>query len=240
MSSVQLYGPASYYGLAELNWKLRLLSICPSFSFGQFLSGVYFPYGKLLSRKYKWKWAIIIQASVNITSTNIPLPKANHIAKPKVKVCGISPWWHGKDMDAHFQQGKLKISTNNLIFHIRFDKAKINQRQKWKRHKDAPKLLYLPMLLSSFGINLRTLESFPQQQYLLLVVCPPPGDLANPGIEPRSPALQADSLPSEPPGKPLSIPALFKLGSSCKHCTVLSTTLPLVYVPFLYSLISKT
>ena len=25
---------------------------------------------------------------------------------------------------------------------------------------------------------------------------------ANPGIEPRSPALQADSLPSEPPGKP--------------------------------------
>ena len=28
---------------------------------------------------------------------------------------------------------------------------------------------------------------------------PPPGDLPNPGIEPGSPALQADSLPSEPP-----------------------------------------
>ena len=28
-----------------------------------------------------------------------------------------------------------------------------------------------------------------------------PGDLPNPGIKPRSPALQADSLPSEPPGK---------------------------------------
>ena len=27
--------------------------------------------------------------------------------------------------------------------------------------------------------------------------------LPNPGIEPRSPALQADSVPSEPPGKPL-------------------------------------
>ena len=27
-------------------------------------------------------------------------------------------------------------------------------------------------------------------------------DLPNPGIEPGSPALQADSLPSEPPGKP--------------------------------------
>ena len=32
---------------------------------------------------------------------------------------------------------------------------------------------------------------------------PSPGDLPNPGTEPRSPALQADSLPIEPPGKPL-------------------------------------
>ena len=34
--------------------------------------------------------------------------------------------------------------------------------------------------------------------------CPPPGDFLNPGIEPRSPALQADSLPSEPPVKPMN------------------------------------
>ena len=31
---------------------------------------------------------------------------------------------------------------------------------------------------------------------------PSPGDLPNPGIESRSPALQADSLPAEPQGKP--------------------------------------
>ena len=30
--------------------------------------------------------------------------------------------------------------------------------------------------------------------------CPPPGDLTNPGIKPRSPALQVDSLLTEPPG----------------------------------------
>ena len=29
---------------------------------------------------------------------------------------------------------------------------------------------------------------------------PPPGDLSDPGIEVRSPALQADSLPTKPPG----------------------------------------
>ena len=32
----------------------------------------------------------------------------------------------------------------------------------------------------------------------------PSGDLPSPGIEPRSPALQADSLPAEPPGKPMN------------------------------------
>ena len=39
-----------------------------------------------------------------------------------------------------------------------------------------------------------------------LVAMPsPPGNLPNPGIEPRSPALQADSLPSEPLGKPTDV-----------------------------------
>ena len=40
-----------------------------------------------------------------------------------------------------------------------------------------------------------------QARILEWVASPPPRDIPNPGIEPRSPALQADSLPSEPPGK---------------------------------------
>ena len=32
---------------------------------------------------------------------------------------------------------------------------------------------------------------------------PSPGGLPNPGIEPRSPVLQVDSLPAEPSGKPI-------------------------------------
>ena len=43
---------------------------------------------------------------------------------------------------------------------------------------------------------------FFRQEYWSGLPCPPPGDLSNPGIEPRSPTFQADSLPSEPPGKP--------------------------------------
>ena len=43
---------------------------------------------------------------------------------------------------------------------------------------------------------------FSTQEYWNGLPCPPPGDLPNPGIEPRSPVLQADSLLTEPPGKP--------------------------------------
>ena len=43
---------------------------------------------------------------------------------------------------------------------------------------------------------------FPRQEYWSGLPCRLPGDLPNPGIKPRSPALHVDSLPSEPPGKP--------------------------------------
>ena len=42
---------------------------------------------------------------------------------------------------------------------------------------------------------------FSRQEYWSGLQFPSPGDLPNPGIEPRSLALQADSLPPEPPGK---------------------------------------
>ena len=42
---------------------------------------------------------------------------------------------------------------------------------------------------------------FSRQEDLSGLPCPPPEDLPNPGIKPRFPSLQADSLLSEPPGK---------------------------------------
>ena len=50
---------------------------------------------------------------------------------------------------------------------------------------------------------------FSRQEYWSGLPCPPPGDLPNPGIQPRSLALQVVSLPSEPPGKP----------GVCRECT---------------------
>ena len=43
---------------------------------------------------------------------------------------------------------------------------------------------------------------FSRQEYCNELSCPPSGCLPNSGIEPRSPALQANSLPTQPPGKP--------------------------------------
>ena len=43
---------------------------------------------------------------------------------------------------------------------------------------------------------------FPRQEYWGGWPSPPPGDLPNPGIKPRFPKLQVDSLPAEPQGKP--------------------------------------
>ena len=48
----------------------------------------------------------------------------------------------------------------------------------------------------------QTMESS-RQEYWSGLPFPSPGDLPDPGIEPRSPMLQADALPSEPPGKPI-------------------------------------
>ena len=42
---------------------------------------------------------------------------------------------------------------------------------------------------------------FSRQEYWSGLPFPSPGDLPDPGIEPGSPALWADALPSEPPGK---------------------------------------
>ena len=49
---------------------------------------------------------------------------------------------------------------------------------------------------------------FSRQEYWSGLPFPSPEDLPEPGIEPGSPALQEDTLPSEPPGKPVASPAV--------------------------------
>ena len=50
---------------------------------------------------------------------------------------------------------------------------------------------------------------FSRQEHWSGLPCPPPGALPNPGTEPRSPALQVNSLLSERPGKPIDLESLY-------------------------------
>ena len=97
----------------------------------------------------------------------------------------------------------------------------------------------IPEVIRKFGLGVQNkagqrLTEFCQENALViastLFQCwsglrfPSPGDLPDPGIEPRSPALQADALPSEPPGKPNPIlysTLLKKLLFSSKSCLTL-------------------
>ena len=53
---------------------------------------------------------------------------------------------------------------------------------------------------------------FSRQDYWSGSPFPSAGDLPDPGMEPRSPTLQADSLPSEPPGKPTFLSIITETG----------------------------
>ena len=101
--------------------------------------------------------------------------------------------------------------------------AKYNNRQNWKvcwlhrtTHNTKQRVNVILMLYYAYLLSLvQTLQPyglqptrllcpwrFSRQKYWSGLPFPSPGDLPNPGIEPRSPALQVDSLPSKPLGKP--------------------------------------
>ena len=56
---------------------------------------------------------------------------------------------------------------------------------------------------------------FSRQEYWSGLPFPSPGDLPDPRIEPRSPPLQVDSLPSEPPGSPSTRQEIILWGEDC-------------------------
>ena len=58
---------------------------------------------------------------------------------------------------------------------------------------------------------------FSRQEHWSGLPFPSPWHLPNTGIKPRSPALQADSLLSDPPGKPGGAPSRFDPGGAVLH-----------------------
>ena len=69
---------------------------------------------------------------------------------------------------------------------------------------------------------------FSKQDYWSGLPFPSPRDASYPEIKPRSPALQADALLSEPPGKPISI--IYEWGK-CKLVGIVLEGSFKVYIP---------
>ena len=77
-------------------------------------------------------------------------------------------------------------------------------RPKWKKRNESEITQSCPTLCDPMGSSLHQAPpsmGFSRQEYWSGLPLPSPGNLPDPGIEPRSPALYTDALPSEPPGK---------------------------------------
>ena len=94
----------------------------------------------------------------------------------------------------HPQINKKHLTIN--IFSI------FNRKKKKKRPES--EVTQMCLLVTPWTVYYQAPPSmgFSRQEYWSGLTFPSPGDLPDPGIEPRSPTLQADSLPSEPPEKP--------------------------------------
>ena len=79
---------------------------------------------------------------------------------------------------------------------------------------------------------------FPRQEYWSGLPFPSPGNLPNPEIKPVCPALQVNSLPTDPPGKPLIYMYVYVCVVCVCVCMILSKSLP-YFEPQVYCVQNK-
>ena len=124
-----------------------------------------------------------------------------------LKVCFgvIIKGWLGLDKEALTARGlnfKAEFTRNRLLFFQL--ESQISKGHLLERKKVKP-LCYVWLFVTLWTVAHQAPPSmgFSRQEYWSGLPFPSRRDLSNSGIEPRSPALQADALTSEPPGKPI-------------------------------------
>ena len=90
----------------------------------------------------------------------------------------------------------MSICAMKKVFHANISREML----KWKKAKLLSRVrLFLTPSTVIYQPPLSV--GFSRQEYWSGLPFPSAGDLSDPGIEPKSPTLQSDTLPSEPPGK---------------------------------------
>ena len=105
-----------------------------------------------------------------------------------------SKW--AKDLNIHFSTDIQMIKS-----HMKKCSMFLISEVKWREAKWLSRVWFFATLwIVAYQASL--FMGFSRQEYWSGLPFPSPGDLPDPGTEPRSPALEADALTSEPPGKP--------------------------------------
>ena len=116
-------------------------------------------------------------------------------------------WFNINQLDTPYQQKEEQKSHDHLnkckkpsdIFQFPF---MIKIQQIWYRRTMSEVSESCSIMSNSVIPWTRKSMEFSSPEYWSVQLFPSPRYLPNPGIKPRSPTLQADSLPAEPPGKP--------------------------------------
>ena len=118
------------------------------------------------------------------------------------RICEISLYSMKRELNKDLKAVVIHLSRN-------IEPVKVTQRRKCccACLKDSNRILIFRWSESRLVVSdsatpwaIQSME-FSRPEYWSGSPFPSPGDLPNPGIKPRSPALQADSLPAEPQGK---------------------------------------
>ena len=108
--------------------------------------------------------------------------------------------------------GSLSISSSQFLILV-FPKVSFRDASEVKS------LSHVQLFVTPWTVAHQTPPSmgFSRQESWSGLPFPSPGDLPDPGIEPRSPTLQADNLTSEPPGNDKGAYIQISLGSATLH-----------------------
>ena len=107
-------------------------------------------------------------------------------------------------MPANLENSAVPTGLEKVSFRSSPKERQCQRMFKVKKVKEVKSLSRVRLFATQWTIAYQAPPSmgFSRQEYWNGLPFPSPGDLHDPGVEPRSPALQADTLPSEPLGKP--------------------------------------
>ena len=153
-------------------------------------------------------WTVAHQASPSMEFSRqeywsgLPFPSPGNLANPEIKPGSPALW---ADTLPFEPPGNPLIPVQCLLifFLVDFSEECMCQRYLTCIFSSVQSLSHVRLFATPRTIAYQAPLSmgFSRQEYWSGLPCPSPRDLPDPGIEPRSPTLWADTLPSEPPGK---------------------------------------